>query len=115
MDDQPIWMRTRAGPFLSVPYPQEVNDIPSVVARTDTADTFAAMILDDFEERLAQSREQSLVMGIALHPYIVGQPYRLRALRRVLERIAGAREEVWITRAGDIAAECHGRLRDMIA
>ncbi|UMA63665.1 polysaccharide deacetylase family protein [Roseivivax marinus] len=115
MDDQPIWMRTRAGPLLSVPYPQEVNDIPSVVARTDTADTFAAMILDDFEERLAQSREQSLVMGIALHPYIVGQPYRLRALRRVLERIAGAREEVWITRAGDIAAECHGRLRDMIA
>ena len=25
-DDQPIWMRTRAGPLLSVPYPMEIND-----------------------------------------------------------------------------------------
>ncbi len=32
MDDQPVWMRTRAGPILSVPYPLELNDfaIPSV-------------------------------------------------------------------------------------
>ena len=29
-------------------------------------------------------------MGIALHPYLVGQPYRLRHLRRALEHIAVA-------------------------
>ncbi|ETX16283.1 polysaccharide deacetylase [Roseivivax halodurans JCM 10272] len=115
MDDQPIWMRTRSGLLLSIPYPQEVNDIPSIVARQDPADIFAEMILGDFEERLEQSRSQSLVMGIALHPYIVGQPYRLRALRRVLERICAARDDIWITRAGDISRICHGPLRDIIA
>ena len=31
-------------------------------------------------------------MGIALHPYIVGQPYRLRHLRRALQHVAAARE-----------------------
>ena len=31
-------------------------------------------------------------MGIALHPYIVGQPYRLRHLRRALRHIAAARD-----------------------
>jgi hypothetical protein len=43
-------------------------------------------------------------MGIALHPYIVGQPHRLRPLRQALERIAGHRDSVWLTTAGAIAA-----------
>jgi hypothetical protein len=30
-------------------------------------------------------------MGIALHPYLVGQPYRLRHLRRALAHIAARR------------------------
>ena len=114
MDDQPIWMRTEAGPLLSVPYPQEVNDIPAIVARTDTARDFADMIIDDFEERLAQSRDQSIVMGVALHPYIVGQPYRLRHLRRALAHVAAARRDIWLTRAGEISELCHGELRDRI-
>lgn len=102
MDDQPVWMRTAAGPLLSIPYPQEVNDIPAVVARKDDAVTFADMIIDNFDEMLAQSRHQPLVMGIALHPYIIGQPYRLRHLRRALTHIARHRDIAWVTKAGDI-------------
>jgi peptidoglycan/xylan/chitin deacetylase (PgdA/CDA1 family) len=101
-DDQPIWMTTRAGPLLAVPYPQEINDIPSIVARKDGADDFADMIVDDFDERLEQSAGQPLAMGIALHPYIVGQPYRLRHLKRALRHICAHRERVFITTAGAI-------------
>jgi peptidoglycan/xylan/chitin deacetylase (PgdA/CDA1 family) len=104
MDDQPVWMRTRSGPLLAVPYPQEVNDIPSVVARKDSAAQFADMIIDNFDEMLEQSRGQSLVMGVALHPYILGQPYRLRHLRRALAHVAARRGDVWITTAGAIDA-----------
>ena len=32
-DDQPVWMKTRGGRILSLPYPQELNDIPQIVAR----------------------------------------------------------------------------------
>lgn len=103
MDDQPVWMNTRSGPLLSVPYPQELNDIPAIVARKDSASDFADMIIDNFDEMLEQSKGQSLVMGIALHPYIVGQPFRLRQLRRALQHIVGRRDEIWLTRAGDIA------------
>lgn len=103
MDDQPVWMRTTSGPLLSVPYPQELNDIPAIVARKDDAARFADMIIDNFDEMLDQSRGQSLVMGIALHPYIVGQPFRLRQLRRALRHIADHRDAIWFTRAGDIA------------
>jgi peptidoglycan/xylan/chitin deacetylase (PgdA/CDA1 family) len=103
-DDAPIWMQTRAGRLLAVPYPQEVNDIPAIVARKDTPESFARMIVDDFAERLRQVRQDGLpqVMGIALHPYIIGQPHRMRVLRQALGVIAQACDDVWITTAGAI-------------
>jgi allantoinase len=102
-DDAPIWMRTRAGRLLAIPYPQEVNDIPAIVARKDGAAQFADMIVDDLEERLLQVRDGlPQVMGIALHPYLVGQPYRLRQLRRALAHLSARRGVVWITTAGGV-------------
>jgi peptidoglycan/xylan/chitin deacetylase (PgdA/CDA1 family) len=104
MDDQPIFMRTRGGRILALPYPQEINDIPMVVGRKIEGPAFARMIIDHFDEMLAQSLGEPLVMGIALHPYIVGQPHRLRHLRGALAHIAAHRDRIWLTRAGDIAA-----------
>lgn len=114
MDDQPIWMQTSGGRLLSIPYPQEVNDIPSIVARKDSAAQFADMIIDTFDEMLEQSAHQPLVMGIALHPYLVGQPYRLRHLRRALTHICAQREDIWLTRAGDIHRYCRDSIPDLI-
>lgn len=104
MDDQPVWMATRGGGrILAVPYPQELNDIPAIMARQMTGPDFADMIIDQFDEMLPDARHAPLVMGIALHPYIVGQPHRLRHLRRALSHIASQSGRIWITRAGDIA------------
>jgi hypothetical protein len=64
---------------------------------------FTDLIVENFEEMLAQSKAQPLVMGIALHPYLVGQPYRLRHLHRALDHIAAARDKVWLTTPGAIA------------
>lgn len=113
MDDQPVWMRTRGGRILAVPYPQELNDIPAIVGRKMNGDAFADMIVDQFDEMLLQSRDMPLVMGIALHPYIVGQPHRLRHLRRALEHIVSHRDRIWLTHAGAIAAHV-GSLPDGI-
>lgn len=104
-DDQPQSMRTRGGQTLwAIPYPQELNDIPMVVARQMDARDFANMVIDNLDEMRNQSARQPLVMGLALHPYIVGQPYRLRHLRRALEHMARARDagEIWLTTPGAI-------------
>ena len=102
-DDQPIWMATRAGRLLAVPYPQEANDIPAIVARQDGAAQFAELLVEDFEERLRQTHDgRPQVMGIALHPYIIGQHDRMRALRRALAHVAARRGDVWITTAGAV-------------
>lgn len=94
-----------------MPYPQELNDIPMIVARQLDMSAFAQMIIDQCDEMLDQSRSQPLVMGIALHPYLVGQPYRLRHLRRALQHIAAARDrgDVWFTTPGAICAHVDAR------
>jgi hypothetical protein len=104
MDDQPIFMRTRTGRILALLYPQEINDIPMIVGRKIEGPAFAQLIVDHFDEMLGQSVGEPLVMGVALHPYVVGQPHRLRHLRRALAHLATHRDRIWLTRAGDIAA-----------
>jgi peptidoglycan/xylan/chitin deacetylase (PgdA/CDA1 family) len=116
-DDQPVPMRTRSGQMLwSVPYPQELNDIPMIVARQMDAKDFAQMIIDQADEMLDQcsaADAPALVMGIALHPYIVGQPYRLRHLRRALQHVAAARDagRAWIATPGAILRHAQSVVR----
>ena len=109
-DDQPVKFKTRSGKSLwSIPYPQELNDIPMIVARQMDASDFADMIVDNFDEMLRQSAGQPLVMGIALHPYLVGQPYRLRHLRRALKHLRKKEKKVWFTTPGAICDAVENR------
>ncbi len=82
------------------------------MARQNSAEEFSNMIIDNFDEMLQQSEQQSLVMGIALHPYIVGQPFRLKHLRRALTHIVNnMKDKVWFTTAGEIAEyHCKNRV-----
>ena len=62
----------------------------------------ATGIVDGFSEMLDQSARQPLVFAVALHPYIFGQPHRLRRLRIALKEIA-QRPGAWWTTPGAIA------------
>ena len=109
MDDQPVWFRCRGDRrILAVPYPQELNDIPAIVGRKENGADFADMIVDQFDEMLELSEKRPLVMGLALHAYIVGQPHRLRHLKRALRHIARHRDAIWLTTPGAIAQHCIG-------
>lgn len=84
------------------------------MVRRASADEFAQMIIDQLDEMIDQATTQPgppLVMGLALHPYIVGQPFRLRHLKRAFKRIHERRSDLWITTAGSIA-EAYRKLDD---
>jgi peptidoglycan/xylan/chitin deacetylase (PgdA/CDA1 family) len=104
-DDQPFWMKTRAGRIMSLPYPIEINDTPTMLSRAQPATDFHRMILDQFEEMLRLSADQSLVFGISLHTLCTGQPFRLAQVRQALELITAHRsfEKLWVTTPGKIA------------
>ena len=103
-DDQPIWMTTRAGRILAMPYPVECNDTRSIVWYSHTAREFVDMLIDGFDEMLAQSEGQPLVFPVSIHPFVMGRPYRVRHLRCFFEHIAAQLDRIWLTRPRDICA-----------
>lgn len=108
-DDQPIWMRTRSGPILSVPYPLEASDGTAIAREAHSGREFADLIVDQFDEMVEQSRSRPLVCGIALHPFVIGHPFRIRALRQALTHCINHRhkDRVWVTLPGMIADQCY--------
>ncbi|MDB5795661.1 MAG: polysaccharide deacetylase [Noviherbaspirillum sp.] len=117
-DDQPIWMDTRSGKILVVPYSLEINDSPAMVFRHHSAREFADMIVDEFEEKIEQCEKQALVCSVVLHTFVAGQSFRLRPLRQALKHCMEhpLRDRVWFTRPGDIADYCYNDLpKDVLA
>ncbi len=108
-DDQPIWMQTRSGRILSVPYPVEINDTPALLLRQHSASEFGDMIVDQFDEMIEQCAAQPLVFNLSIHPYICGQPFRLRRLRAALRHCVEhpLNDRIWFTRPGQVAAYCY--------
>jgi hypothetical protein len=104
LDDQPVWFRTQHGPILSVPYAHDLNDSLECVSRRTPSQLFCENLIDQFDEMLQESERRPLVMPIVLHSFIMGQPYRLRQFRRVIEHILQHRDQIWLTRPGDICA-----------
>ncbi len=105
-DDQPFWMRTRSGPLLSVPYSVELNDVPLMITRQQSATDFERMMIDQFDEMLRLSARYPLVFTVTCHPFCVAQPFRLGPLRRALDHILKHRDELWICQPRDIAQYC---------
>ncbi len=102
-DDQPFWLKTRSGRILAMPYVRPTNDVAMLHVAKVMPSTYADVLIDQFEEMLKQSRSRPLVFNLSLHPFLVGQPFRLRHLRKVFSHLAEHREKIWLTRPGEIA------------
>ena len=87
-----------------------IDALQVVVHRRQDAADFCDMIVDQFDEMLAQSERHPLVMNVSVHTYVFGQPFRLRRLRLALQHCRGhaAAARVWWTRPGEIADFCIG-------
>lgn len=105
IDDQPVWMKTRSGRILSVPYPIELNDSPAMLNRHHTARDFTDMVIDQVDVMLEQCERQPLSYALSLHTFVVGQPHRLVQLRKILKYIVDhpRADRIWFTRPRDIA------------
>jgi peptidoglycan/xylan/chitin deacetylase (PgdA/CDA1 family) len=87
LDDQPVYIRTRKGPVVSVPYTVETNDIPMMVIQHNSAEEMLKRGVDHFERLYAESATITRVMAISVHPYISGVPHRIGYLERLYEHI----------------------------
>jgi peptidoglycan/xylan/chitin deacetylase (PgdA/CDA1 family) len=99
-DDQPFPLKVKTGKLISMPYSVDINDV-IVHRRGEEAAEFARQIRDHFDTVYEEGAEQGRVMCIALHPYWVGQPHRIRTVRAAIEYVL-SHPGVWQTTAGEI-------------
>ena len=88
LDDQPVVLRTRAGPIVNIPYTQECNDVAMMLIQHHPAREYLGRASDQFDQLYADSRDSARVMALVVHPYIMGVPHRFRYFREVLEKIS---------------------------
>ena len=101
----------RSGSLITIPYQMDINDA-MVWRHHIEADDFARMIIDHFDTLWREGAEQGRVVCVALHPFIMGQPHRIRALERALSHIAG-HDDVWLATGQQIADHYLAHMRDL--
>ena len=103
-DDQPYPMTLEnGGTIMSVPYSTELNDKPAFEKKNRTAEEFETMIRRQFDVLWREGETQARVIGLAIHPYIIGFPHRIGALDGALEYMC-KHEGVWLATGSEIAA-----------
>jgi peptidoglycan/xylan/chitin deacetylase (PgdA/CDA1 family) len=98
-DDQPYPLTVPG--MISVPYSVELNDL-LIFAKGITGPEFVQMVRDQYEQLHADSETSGRVMALALHPFVIGQPFRHKYLDQALSFLA-AQPDVWLTTSDDIA------------
>jgi len=101
-DDQPFMLKLKNGPLVAVPYTLETNDITLCLSARCSGPEFVRAALDQLEQLYQESQQHSRVYTLALHPFIVGQPLRLRYLEEVLEGLV-KRQDLWLATGQQIA------------
>lgn len=102
IDEIPVRMRSDAGEITTLPLSNELDDRTLLIDRRQTEDDWADQVLEA-ARYLSDGAERfgGRMMGFTLTPYVIGQPFRMAALRRML---AGLDETgTWIATAGELA------------
>ncbi len=97
-DDLPYRMNNG---LFSIPYSIELNDMPLFNMPSIAIDEFYRRICESFDVLYEEGARNARVMAIALHPFLIGVPHRIRTLDRALSYIASHRN-VWFATGSEI-------------
>src|SRR5262249_49390038 len=108
-DDQPYTIQLDDGRQLtSIPYGDDLNDKPVLERGHHSADEFREMMCRQFDVLYAEGETSGRVMGISLHPYLIGRAHAIGALDAALDYIC-KHEGVWLATGAEIARHFAGR------
>jgi hypothetical protein len=75
-----------------LPYSVELSDNRMMLVQHYESAYFTQRCIDNFERLYREGEERAKIMAIAIHPYISGQPHRIKYLEAVddhVNRFAG--------------------------
>ena len=97
-DDQPYLIQTDAGPLVSVPYSNEINDFTIITRRGHTTDEYRDILIEELNVLYAEGERSGRIMNVGIHPHVSGRAYRVRALREFIEHAKTLPHVWWPTR-----------------
>jgi allantoinase len=99
LDDRPDEV-SRLG-LTTLPYSNHANDKIAVDLRGASADEFADLVVREAAVLHREGATDPRVLGVALHPYVMGTAHRIDALRRMLDSLKSL-PNVWWASGSDI-------------
>jgi allantoinase len=99
LDDQPVWIQTRRGQIVSVPYTVELNDVVLFAVQNQPSEELLRRGRDQFDHLWREGAQTPRVMAISIHPYLTGVPHRIRYLEALYDHILEHTDVVMCTGA----------------
>ena len=97
-DDLPYAMKNG---LYSIPYSIELNDMPLFNTPSISNGEFLTRICDAFDTLYEEGANGGRVMGLALHPFLIGTPSRIKILDKALAYMR-SHDKVWFARGAEI-------------
>lgn len=106
-DELPYRFETGAGAIVNVPVNHELSDRQIVTVQQQSADSYVEQIMDAYTllHGEASTLGASRMLPLNVTPYIMGLPYRIDALERLLD---------WLTEQDDAAFHSLGEIADAL-
>ena len=101
-DDMPYPMHTTSKTLVAMPHPIDIDDYTILVNNHHTENDFRDQLIDHFDVLYKESAtEGGRIMPISLHPWVIGQPYRIKAFEEALAHIM-SHKDVWAATGSQI-------------
>jgi len=84
-DDEPCDLVTKHGTLVALPYSVDLNDVPAMLIRGQSALAFRQTVCDTFERLYAEGSRSARVLTLVLHPYICAASHRIRYLEETID------------------------------
>ena len=72
---------------MTLPYTVEMNDIPMMIVQHHESDYLLKRAIDQFDRLYSEGRDRAKIMALAIHPYISGQPHRIKYLEAIYDYV----------------------------
>jgi peptidoglycan/xylan/chitin deacetylase (PgdA/CDA1 family) len=102
-DDQPYLIGEGDRSLVSLPLMQDVSDVNLHWNRRVTMAQWTTVVREAFDTLYREGSESGRLFALPLHPWCMGQPFRVRYLEEVLAHVR-QHDRVWAATGAEIAA-----------
>jgi peptidoglycan/xylan/chitin deacetylase (PgdA/CDA1 family) len=100
-DEQPYRMTTPEGELFALPIMLELDDVHALWERRVKTPRYGQLLQEGFERLYADGAQNGRLLVIHVHPWLMGQPFRIRYLDEALGAMV-RRQGVWAARGREI-------------